>query len=79
MCADNKAKVTDINVRKSFFIIIFFLLKKKYCMQQNRLQVIVKGLLPDSQCDFRKGRGCTAIIFAARQLMEKTWEHGNFE
>ena len=44
---------------------------------QNRLQVIAEGLLPDSQSGFRKGRGCTDMIFAARQLMEKTWEHGD--
>jgi len=44
---------------------------------QSHLLVIAKGLLPDSQCGFRKGRGCTDMIFAARQLMEKTWEHGD--
>ena len=43
---------------------------------QNRLKVIAEGLLPDSQCGFRKGRGCTDVIFVARQLMEKTREHG---
>jgi len=36
--------------------------------------VIAKGLL---QCGSRKGRGCTDMIFADRQLMEKIWEHGN--
>ena len=25
---------------------------------QNRLQVIVEGLLPDSQCGFQRGCGC---------------------
>jgi len=44
---------------------------------QNRLQAIAEGLLPDSQCGFRKGRGCTDMIFVARQLMEKTREHGD--
>ena len=39
---------------------------------QNCLQVIAEGLFPDSQCGFRKGRGCSDMIFAARQLMEKT-------
>ena len=39
---------------------------------QERLQVIAEGLLPDYQCGFRKGRECTDMIFAARQLMEKT-------
>jgi len=43
----------------------------------NCLQVIAERLLPDSQCGFRKGKGCTDIIFAARQLMEKTREHGD--
>jgi len=40
--------------------------------------VIAEGLLPDSQCGFRKGRGFTDMIFAARQLMEKTREHGDY-
>ena len=44
---------------------------------QNRLLVIAEGLLPDSQCGFRKGRGCTDMIFVARQLTEKTLEHGD--
>ena len=39
--------------------------------------VIAKGWLPDSQCGFRKGGGCTDMIFATRQLMEKTREHGD--
>ena len=39
--------------------------------------MIAKGLLPDSQCGFHKGRGCTDMIFVARQLMEKTQEHGD--
>ena len=34
-------------------------------------KVIVEGLLPDSQCGFRKGCGCVDMIFVARQLMEK--------
>ena len=40
--------------------------------------MIAEGLLPDSQCGFRKGRGFTDMIFAARQLMEKTREHGDY-
>ena len=44
---------------------------------RNRLLVIAEGLHPDSQCGFRKGRGCTDMIFVARQLMEKTREHGD--
>ena len=42
---------------------------------QERLQVIAEQLLPDSQCGFRRGRGCVDMIFVARQLMEKTREH----
>ena len=33
---------------------------------QERLQVIANDILPESQCGFRKGRGCTDMIFAAR-------------
>ena len=39
---------------------------------QSCLQVIAEGLLSDSQYGFHKGRGCTDMIFVARQLMEKT-------
>ena len=42
---------------------------------QERLQVIANDILPESQCGFRKGRGCTDMIFAARQLVEKCREH----
>ena len=31
--------------------------------------------LAESQCGFRKGRGCVDMIFCARQLIEKTLEH----
>ena len=44
---------------------------------QDHLQVIVEGLLPDTQCDFRRNRGCADMIFVARQLMGKTREHRN--
>ena len=39
----------------------------------NRLNVHLdqKGLMPESQCGFRKDRGTIAMIFAARQLQEK--------
>lgn len=30
-----------------------------------------QGLLPESQCGFRKGRGTTDIVFAVRQLQKK--------
>ena len=33
-----------------------------------------QGLLPESQCGFRKGRGTTDMIFAARQIQEKCQE-----
>ena len=42
---------------------------------QDRLQQLVDEELPVSQCGLRKGRGCTDMIFAVRQLVEKTWEH----
>ena len=31
--------------------------------------------LPESQCGFRQGRGCTDMIFVVRQLVEKALEH----
>ena len=31
--------------------------------------------LPDFQCGFRAGRGCTDIMSVARQLVEKAREH----
>ena len=37
--------------------------------------MIAEVLLADSQCGFRKGRGCVDMIFVARQLMEKAREH----
>lgn len=42
---------------------------------QERLQVIAEEILPESQCGFRKSRGCVDMIFVARQLVEKTIEH----
>ena len=33
--------------------------------------MIAEEILPDSQCGFRRGRGYTDMIFAARQLVEK--------
>ena len=42
---------------------------------QDRLKAIAEDVLPDSQCGFRKGRGCVDMVYVARQLMEKTLEH----
>ena len=36
---------------------------------------MAEGVLSDSQCGFRSGRGCVDLIFSARQLLEKTIEH----
>lgn len=44
---------------------------------QERLQVIAERVLPDSQCGFRRGRGCCDMIFVARQLLEKAREHND--
>ena len=42
------------------------------------LDHLEQGLLPETQCDFRAGRGTTDMIFAARQLQEKCMEqHGD--
>ena len=42
---------------------------------QGRLQAVAEDVLPDSQCGFRRGRGCSDMVFTARQLMEKAVEH----
>ena len=42
---------------------------------QERLQKLAEDQLPESQCGFRKGRGCTDMFFTVRQLVEKSWEH----
>ena len=42
---------------------------------QDRLQTVAEDILPDSQCGFRKGRGCIDMVFMARQLVEKSIEH----
>ena len=44
---------------------------------QERLQCITESVLPDSQCGFRQGRGCSDMIFVARQLVEKAREHNS--
>ena len=42
---------------------------------QARLQMVAEQELPDSQCGFRKARGCSDMIFTVRQLVEKSIEH----
>ena len=42
-----------------------------------KLVHVVERVLPESQCGFRKGRGCNDAIFAARQLVEKCRDHDN--
>ena len=44
---------------------------------QDRLVVMAEKLLPESQCGFRKGRGCIDMLFAARQLAEKSRERAD--
>lgn len=44
---------------------------------KERLEKISDRVLPVSQCRFRRGRGGVDTIFAARQLIEKTREHGD--
>ena len=45
------------------------------CNFQKRLQRLAEDVLPKSQCGFRKSRSCADMIFAVRQLVEKSWEH----
>ena len=42
---------------------------------QSRLSNSMDSVLPDSQCGFRKNRGCMDMVFAARQIVEKSFEH----
>lgn len=42
---------------------------------QARLQKVAEEELPDSQCGFCKGRGCSDMIFSLCQLVEKSIEH----
>ena len=39
---------------------------------QDCLQKLAEDELPESQCGFRKGRGCSDMIFTIRQLVEKS-------
>ena len=42
---------------------------------QDCLQQLAEEELPESQCGFRKGKGCSDMIFGVRQVVEKSWEH----
>ena len=42
---------------------------------QDRLEPLAEEVLPESQCGFRRGRGCVDMVFSARQLIEKAIEH----
>ena len=44
---------------------------------QDRLQVVTEKMLPESQCGFRRGQWCVDMIFAARQVIEKSREHAD--
>ena len=44
---------------------------------QERLQTIADNVISESQCGFGKGRGCTDMIFVARQMIEKAEEHND--
>ena len=41
---------------------------------QDRLQDLDEEVLPESQCGFQSGRGCSDMIFPVRQVVEKSWE-----
>ncbi len=42
---------------------------------QQRLQSVTERVLPETQCSFRSGRGCTDKIFCAWQVIEQALEH----
>ena len=42
---------------------------------QERLQHVAEAELPESQCGFCKGRGCSDMILTIRQLVEKAIEY----
>ena len=64
-CCDNWRGISLLDVVGKLFARIL----------KERLEKIADRVLPESQCGFRKGRGCVDMIFAARQLIEKTREH----
>jgi len=39
-----------------------------------RPQKLAEEVLPESQCGFREGQGCSDMIYTVRQLM-KSYEH----
>nr|VZI47122.1 unnamed protein product [Spirometra erinaceieuropaei] len=62
---DNHRGISLLNIAGKIFARILL----------NRLNNhLEQGLLPDSQCGFRRHRGTTDMIFAARQLQEKCQE-----
>ena len=40
---------------------------------QDRLQDLDEEVLPESQCGFRSGCGCSDMIFTVRQVVKKSW------
>ncbi|VDL96567.1 unnamed protein product [Schistocephalus solidus] len=61
----NHRGISLLNITRKIFAYILL----------NRLNGQLKqGLLPESQCGFRRHPGTTALIFAARQLQEKCQE-----
>ena len=42
---------------------------------QDRLQRLAEVELPESQCEFQRGRGCTDMILMVHQLSDKACEH----
>nr|VZI39374.1 unnamed protein product [Spirometra erinaceieuropaei] len=62
---DNHRGISLLNIAGKIFARILL----------NRLNIhLEQGLLPESQCGFRRHRGTTDMIFAARQLQEKCQE-----
>ncbi|BHF76059.1 hypothetical protein SprV_0501915700 [Sparganum proliferum] len=62
---DNHRGISLLNIAGKIFVRIHL----------NRLNnLLEQGLLPESQCGFRRHRGTTDMIFAARQLQEKCQE-----
>ena len=42
---------------------------------KGRMQRLADQLLPESQCGFRRGRGCIDMTFSVRQFVEKAIKH----